>query len=84
METLTLKDGTVVNGHILDSADGLKIYVYLDNMPLVDGVILFSDSAKTEKIIAMNHGTEKEYRRYTEICSASNEFGNCNLVMKRT
>lgn len=83
MEVLILNDGTNANGHILDSGDGQTIFVYLDNMSVVAGVMLFSDAKKTEKITAMNHGEEHIYEGYTELWSASHEFGNCNLVMKR-
>ena len=83
METLTLNDGTIVDGHILESADGTLIFVYLDGMKILDGVVLFSDPAKTAVITAMNHGNEHVYQGYTELKSASDEYGNCNLVMRK-
>lgn len=83
MEVLTLNDGTTVNGHILDGGDGQTIFVYLDGMSVVEGVILFSDAEKTRKITAMNHGEEHIYEGFTELWSASHEFGNCNLVMRK-
>lgn len=83
MEVLILNDGTNVNGHILDGGDGQMIFVYLDGMSIMQGVTLFSDSDKTCRIIAMNHGTEHIYENYTELWSASHEFGNCNLVMRK-
>ena len=83
METLTLNDGTVVTGHILASGDGERIYVYLDGMTVVHGVALFGDPTKTSRIVAMNHGTETVYEGYTDLYSASHEFGNCNLVMRK-
>ena len=81
METLTLNDGTVVNGHCI--LDDRSLFVYLDGMTVVEGVTLFADSGKTYMITALNHGTETVYEGYTEIYSASHEFGNCNLVMRR-
>ena len=83
MEILTLNDGTEVNGHILDGGDGQTIFVYLDGMSIVQGVTLFSDSDKTCKIVAISYGTEHVYNDYTELWSASHEFGNCNLVMRK-
>ena len=83
MEVLILNDGTNVNGHIIDSGDGQTIFVYLDNMSVIAGVMLFSDAEKTAKITAMNHGVEHIYEGFTEIWSASHEFGNCNLVMRK-
>ena len=83
METLTLNDGTVVNGHILDNGDGQLIFVYLDRMSLLNGVKLFSDKEKTSSITANNHGHETVYNGYTVLWSANAEFGNCNLVMRK-
>lgn len=83
MEILILNDGTEVNGTILESGDMQTIFVYLDSMSIVDGVMLFSDEEKTAKITAMNHGAEHIYEGYTKLWSASHEFGNCNLVMRR-
>ena len=82
METLTLNDGTVVNGHIIDNWDG-TIFVYLEGMTVVQGVLLFADPEKSKKVVAMNHGVEHVYEGYTELTHANNEFGNCNLTMRR-
>lgn len=81
METLTLNDGTVVNGHCLCDANNL--FVYLDGMSVAEGVALFSDPEKTIKIVEQNHGNTHEYEGYTEVFSADHEYGNCNLVMTR-
>ena len=81
METLTLNDGTVVNGHCFE--DDRNLFVYLDNMTVVQGVMLFGDPEKSSRIVAMNHGNEHVYDGYTEIYSASHEFGNCNLVLRK-
>lgn len=83
MEILILNDGTEVNGHIHISGDGQAIFVYLTNKTIVEGVLLFADSAKTNRIVAQDHGTETVYEGYTEIYSASHEYGNCNLVMRK-
>ena len=81
METLTLNDGTVVDGHCIE--DDRNLFVYLDGMTVVQGVMLFSDPENTNRIVAMNHGTETVYEGYTEIYAASHEYGNCNLVMRK-
>ena len=52
-------------------------------MALLTGVMMFSDTNKTEVIRAMNHGNEHVYNGYTVLWSASNEYGNCNLVMRK-
>ena len=83
METLTLNDGSVLNGHILPGGDGITIFVYLMDMNIVQGVSIFSDADRISKIIESNHGTEHVYEGYTEIYAVSHEFGNCNIVMRK-
>lgn len=83
MEILILNDGTEVNGHILDGGDGKTIFVYLDGKTVIEGVLLFSDIEKISRITEHNHGEEHIYEGYTELWSASHEFGNCNLVMRK-
>lgn len=82
METLTLNDGTVVTGHCIRSSG--KLFVYLDQMPIMDGIMLFADAEKTSRIVALNHGQETVFEGYTHLQAASNEYGNCNLVMGRS
>jgi len=81
MEILILNDGTEITGHCFE--DGKNLFVYLDGLTVIQGVTLFSDPEKTKKIVAMNHGSKHTYKGYTEIYSASHEFGNCNLVMRK-
>jgi len=81
METLTLNDGTVVNGHCME--DDRNLFVYLDGMSVLQGVMLFGDPDKSSHIVEMNHGVEHIYDGYTELFSADHEYGNCNLVMRK-
>ena len=83
-ETLILNDGTVVAGHILENGDGLTIFVYLDGLSLAEGFSLFSAQGRTKHITAYNHGATHEYDGFTHLSSISDEYGNCNIVMKRT
>ncbi len=83
MEMLILNDGTEVNGHILPNGDGITIFVYLTGKTVIEGVMLFSDREKSKVVTAIDHGAEKVYEGYTELYSASHEFGNCNLVMRK-
>lgn len=83
MEILILNDGTELNGHIMDDGEGRVIFVYLDNMSVYDGVMLFADREKTSKIRTLFHGAEHEYMGYTQLWSVSQEFGNCNIVMRK-
>ena len=81
METVTLNDGTVLNGHCIETDTAL--FVYLDGLPIMDGILLFADETKTSRIVAVNHGHEHIYEGYTRLSAASSEYGNCNLMMKR-
>ena len=83
METITLNDGTVINGTILQDGYGEKIFVYLKGMSLIQGFMLMSDANKTSVITTNNRGEEHTYTGYTEILSIDTEYGNCNLVMRR-
>jgi len=82
METLILNDGTEVTGHCME--DDINLFVYLDGMTVPQGVALFSDPQKTVRITALNHGETHLYENYTDVYSASHEFGNCNLIMRRS
>ena len=83
VKTITLNDGTILVGTVLPDGEGIKIFVYLDKYPLLNGVVLFSDPEKTSRIIAMSYGHEYIYEGFTEVIAANNEYGNCNLVMRR-
>lgn len=81
MEMIILNDGTELNGHCIESVEAL--YVYLDSMNMIEGVMLFNDPEKTQVIRELNHGETHEYTGYTQLYAASSEYGNCNLVMRR-
>lgn len=83
MGTIRMNDGTVVSGDVLDNGDGRIIFVYLEGMTVIQGVTLFGDSDKSAVLIATNFGEQHRYEGYTELWSASHEYGNCNLVMKK-
>jgi len=79
METITLNDGTVVNGHCIE--DDSALFLYLDGKTVVEGLRLIDGN--TAKIEADNHGVHHVYLGYTEIYAASHEYGNCNVVLKK-
>lgn len=83
METITLNDESVVNGHILESGDGRTIFVYLDKMNIAEGFRIFSDANRTVRMVADNHGVRKIYDGYTEIVAVNIEFGNCNITIRK-
>ena len=79
MEQLTLNDGTSVPGHCIE--DGDTLFMYLDGKTVVEGINLIS--GKTARIEEENHGNHHTYLGYTEITAVSNEYGNCNIVLKK-
>ena len=83
METLTLNDGTVLNGHIQEDGYGQLIFVYLDNMSLMDGFMILSNPGKTVRIVAESHGEEHVYEGYTVLTDINNEYGNCNATLRK-
>ena len=84
MQTLTLNNGPTIDGHILEDANKTAIYVYLDNFPLTDGFVLLSNPEKTRKIVANSYGHEYIYEGYTTLSAISDEYGNCNAVLRRS
>lgn len=83
METLTLIDGTMLDGHILDNGDGRIIFVYLTGMSLAEGYQAFSNAENIRTIVENNHGEEHTYKGYTEIIAINAEYGNCNITLRR-
>ena len=81
METITLNDGTTLDG--VCTEDDRYLYVYLDGLSLSEGFGYFSNPNNTIRIVAMNHGNEHIYEGYTVIKAINTEFGNCNLTMQR-
>lgn len=79
VDRITLNDGTVLEGHILENGDGQMIFVYLDGMSLTDGFVIFNDPERTKRIYA----GEKTYEGYTQLWAINNEFGNCNVTMRK-
>ena len=83
MNTLTLNDGTVLSGTILENGDGRIIFVYLDNISIERGFMLFIDPGKTGRIVAVSSGHEHVYEGYTQLTAINNEYGNCNITMQK-
>ena len=82
-EQLILNDGTVLDGRILDNGDGSIIFVYLTGMCIDSGYALMKDPARTSRIRFLSYGVEHVYVGYTKITHIDDEFGNCNLTMRK-
>lgn len=83
MDTITLNDGTVFVGSVLENGDGRVIFVYLDGLRMQDGFSHFINPEKTKKIIAMSSGVEHIYLGYTNLTAINSEYGNCNITMQK-
>ena len=83
METITLNNGTVLDGHIMPNGDDRIIFVYLTGISLADGFAAFSNPANISTITEINHGNEHIYRGYTELKAIDSEFGNCNITLRK-
>lgn len=73
METLTLNDGTVLNGHLIETDGRLFLYVY--DLSMAEVFTLLIQPAKTEKIIANRNKQEQVVMGYRKLVSVSDEGG---------
>jgi len=81
METITLNDGTLLNGR--GNLDYGQLFLYVKNLTVRDGIALFNDTGKTLRIVLNSYGTETIYEGYTEI-TAINKIGeNFNVVLTK-
>ena len=83
MEIVRLNDGTELEGRIVENGDGMCIYVYIQNITMMQGFMMFYDVNKTSTITFVSYETEHVYEGYTELYSINNEFGNCNIIMRK-
>ena len=83
METITLIDGTVINGSVMPSGSGDCLFVYLTGKTLMEGITIFGDASNVARLVVDFHGTVREYEGYTRITAINTEFGNCNLTLRR-
>ena len=82
MEKITLANGTEIeNAHCIRVDE--KLFVYIENMDIRRGFELFIEPANTSVITEESYGKTKEYKRFTKFSSISDEYGNCNIVLKR-
>ena len=72
-ETLTLNDGTVLKGHLLETESRLFVYVW--EKTLTEMFELMNDPEKTKKIMAERYGEKTTVRGYKHLVSISEETG---------
>ena len=74
METLTLNDGTELNGHLIETETRLFLYIYEKTMAEVFGLLI--EPENTRIIKENRNGTIKTIRGYKHLMSISDEGGN--------
>ena len=72
-ETITLADGTVLDGHVLES-DG-RLYVYLNRSTLGAAFPVLNDPEKTAVVVARIYGQDTVYTGYDHLTAVTEEFG---------
>lgn len=70
-ETFTLKDGTVINGYVIES-DGI-LFVYMFETTMTEAFVLLNDPTKTERIDASKGMHEIIYTGYNHLYSVREE-----------
>lgn len=83
MRTITLNDGTVLEGTLLEGGYDDYILIYIDGMPISQGFAIFSDASKTNRIVYNNYDKVIEYNGFTGLDAINNEFGNCNVMLRK-
>lgn len=72
-ETLTLNDGTVLTGHLLETETRLFVYVW--GKTLAEAFELLIDPERTKRIVADRYGVKETVRGYKHLMSISEEAG---------
>lgn len=72
-ETLTLADGTVLAGHVIEMAP--RLYVYLDHSTLAEAFPVLNDPDRMAVVVARRYGEETVYTGYSHLTALSEEFG---------
>lgn len=73
METLEFHDGTVVNGHVIET-NGM-LFVYLDSGTMAESFPLLNAPDKTSIITANRYGQITTYTGYNHLKAISEETG---------
>lgn len=82
METLTLNDGTVLNGRLIETETRLFLYIYGKTMTEVFNLLI--DPEKTRVIKEDRNGEKRTVRGYKHLRAISEEMGGmiCTVLTK--
>ena len=84
MESILLNNGALINNAYCTESDG-RLFVYIDKS---DDIIayfnLFVEPENTEIIKEDRYGNQTTYTGYTDLYSISKEYGNINLVLRKS
>ena len=82
--TITLANGSAFTGSILPNIDNLVIFVYLTQTTMAEGFAAFSVPENVARITeTIDPQNENVYEGYTTLVSINNEYGNCNIMLRR-
>ena len=70
-ETITLNDGTVINGHVIESSGVLFVYMY--DISFAEAFELLIEPEKTKKIKTDQNGDEQTITGYKHLISLREE-----------
>ena len=81
METLTLSNGTVIAGHMLEVDE--RLYLYMTEITLAAAFALLNEPANTAEIREDRYGQETTVRGYTALWAISRENGQICATMRK-
>lgn len=80
---ITLNDGTVLTGHVLETENRLFLYIY-GGLTLGEVFQAVNDPDKTKKITVGEGDTVTIYKNYKHLCAISEEsMGMISAVLKK-
>lgn len=80
-ETLTLRDGTQLAGHCIET-DG-TLWIYLEKAPLGDLFPALNDPEKTKAIRAERYGAQSEYKGYKHLFCIREEADQVSAGLRK-
>ena len=81
MESLTLNDGTVITGHLIETNE--RLFLYMKEITMQEAFNLLIKPENTTKIRAVRYRAETTVHGYQALYSISNENGQICAMLKK-